>query len=191
MHVCTHIHTSNSYIYAHTHTRTQVSLQMDPSIVQVQLRKPKNDQAAPKLFTFDGVYYMNDTTQQIYEEICFPLVAGVLDGYNGTVFAYGQTGCGKSYTMMGVDVPIENKGIIPRAFEHIFDHVAVSEGVKYLVQASYLEIYNEEVRDLLGKDSKRKLELHEHPEKGVYVQGLSHHKVRSSNSGVLISWRGV
>ena len=115
------------------------------------------------------IYYMQD--------ICFPLVEGVLDGYNGTVFAYGQTGCGKSYTMMGVENPAANKGVIPRAFDHIFDHVAVSTEVKYLLSASYLEIYNEEVRDLLGKDVKKKLELHEHPERGVYVQGLSSHMV--------------
>ena len=51
---------------------------MDTSIAQVQLRKPNNQQAPPKLFTFDGVYFMKDTTQQIYEDICFPLVEGVL-----------------------------------------------------------------------------------------------------------------
>ena len=67
--------------------------------------------------------------------------------------------------------------MIPRAFDHIFDHIAVSAEVKFLLTASYLEIYNEEVRDLLGKDVKKKLDLHEHPEKGVYVQGLSSHKV--------------
>ena len=157
---------------------------METSVGQVQLRKPKNAQAAPKFFTFDGVYYMKDTTQQIYEEICFPLVEGVLQGFNGTVFAYGQTGCGKSYTMMGVEDPPENKGIIPRAFDHVFDQVAVEEDMKYMVQASYLEIYNEEVRDLLGRDVKKKLELHEHPEKGIYVQGLSHHKVGRPRSQV-------
>ena len=118
---------------------------MDPSIAQVQLKKTASEQAPPKLFTFDGVYYINDTTQQIYEEICFPLVEGVLEGYNGTVFAYGQTGCGKSFSMMGVTDPPGNKGIIPRAFEHIFDQIAVSDRVKFLVRASYLEIYNEEV----------------------------------------------
>ena len=79
--------------------------------------------------------------------------------------------------MMGVEDPPENKGVIPRAFDHVFDQAAVVEGMKYMVQASYLEIYNEEVRDLLGRDSKKKLDLHEHPERGVYVQGLSHHKV--------------
>lgn len=118
---------------------------MDSSIVQVQLRKPKSGDTPPKMFTFDGVYFIKDTTQQIYENICFPLVSGVLEGYNGTVFAYGQTGCGKSYTMMGVEDPPENQGIIPRAFGHIFDHVSTNGSIKYLVRASYLEIYNEEV----------------------------------------------
>lgn len=70
-----------------------------------------------------------------------------------------------------------HRGVIPRAFDHIFDHIAVSAEVKFLLTASYLEIYNEEVRDLLGKDVKKKLDLHEHPEKGVYVQDLSSHKV--------------
>lgn len=120
---------------------------MDQKISQVQLQKPcRGKELAPqKLFTFDGVYFIKDTTQQIYEEMCFPLVSGVLEGYNGTVFAYGQTGCGKSYSMMGVEDPVENKGVIPRTFEHIFDQVAVTENVKFLVRASYLEIYNEEV----------------------------------------------
>ena len=88
-------------------------------------------------------------------------------------------GCGKSYTMMGVEHPMANKGIIPRAFEHIFEHVAIADERKYLIRATYLEIYNEEVRDLLGRDVKKRLDLHEHPDKGVYVQGLSMHKVNS------------
>jgi len=150
---------------------------MEPSISQVQLRKPDSSEQQPKSFTFDGVYYMDSTTHQIYEEVGFPLVGGVLEGYNGTVFAYGQTGCGKSFSMMGPPSPEEQRGIIPRAFGHIFDHISVTEGTKFLVHASYLEIYNEEVRDLLGKDAKRKLDLKEHPEKGVYVNGLSQHKV--------------
>lgn len=96
---------------------------------------------------------------------------GVLEGYNSTVFAYGQTGCGKSFTMQGVTNPVSQRGIIPRAFEHIFEAVSVAEGTKYLVLASYLEIYNEDIRDLLGQDVKRKLDLKEHADKGVFVQG--------------------
>jgi kinesin family protein 3/17 len=59
-----------------------------------------------------------------------------------------------------------------RAFDHIFETVGVAEGCKFLIHASYLEIYNEEIRDLLGKDVKHKLDLKEHPEKGVYVSGM-------------------
>ncbi|PNF34169.1 Osmotic avoidance abnormal protein 3 [Cryptotermes secundus] len=81
--------------------------------------------------------------------------------------------------MQGVTNPTSQKGIIPRAFEHIFEAVSVAEGTKYLVLASYLEIYNEEIRDLLGPDVKRKLDLKEHADKGVYVQDLSMHPVQN------------
>jgi kinesin family protein 3/17 len=74
--------------------------------------------------------------------------------------------------MQGVTDPASQRGIIPRAFEHIFEAVSVAEGTKYLVLASYLEIYNEEIRDLLGRDVKRRLDLKEHADKGVYVQGI-------------------
>lgn len=73
--------------------------------------------------------------------------------------------------MQGVTNPVSQRGIIPRAFEHIFEAVSVAEGTKYLVLASYLEIYNEDIRDLLGQDVKRKLDLKEHTDKGVFVQG--------------------
>lgn len=73
--------------------------------------------------------------------------------------------------MQGIPQPLAQRGIIPRSFEHIFEAISVAEGTKYLVLASYLEIYNEEIRDLLGNDIKRKLELKEHADKGVYVQG--------------------
>ncbi len=73
--------------------------------------------------------------------------------------------------MQGVKDPASQRGIIPRTFEHIFEAIDSSENMKYLVHASYLEIYNEDIRDLLGKDVKRKLNLKQHPDKGVYVEG--------------------
>lgn len=97
----------------------------------------------------------------------------MLEGYNSTVFAYGQTGCGKSFTMQGVREPANQRGIIPRAFEHVFEAVSVDSKHRFLVLASYLEIYNEEIRDLLGGDPRRGLELRENPERGVYVHGAS------------------
>lgn len=159
--------------------KCEVVVQMDSSSGQCGLSKPGDKTQPPKLFTFDGAYFMDSTTETIYSDICFPLVDGVLEGYNGTVFAYGQTGCGKSFSMQGITDPPTQRGVIPRAFEHIFDAIQVSENMKFLVHASYLEIYNEEIRDLLGKDHKSKLELKEHPERGVYVKDLTQHPVHS------------
>ncbi|XP_026815312.1 osmotic avoidance abnormal protein 3 isoform X2 [Rhopalosiphum maidis] len=138
---------------------------------------PTDGSAPPKTFTFDGVYGPDSNTEQIYNDIAYPFVEGILEGYNCTVFAYGQTGCGKSFSMQGVDSPPHQRGIIPRAFEHVFEAISVTDDVKFLVLASYIEIYNEEVRDLLSTDTKRRLELKENPERGVYVHELSHHAV--------------
>uniref|UniRef100_A0A8D0H2I7 Kinesin-like protein n=1 Tax=Sphenodon punctatus TaxID=8508 RepID=A0A8D0H2I7_SPHPU len=152
---------------------------MDSARGQCFIQKPGGLDDPPKQFTFDGAYSLGHTTEQVYNEIAYPLVEGVTEGYNGTIFAYGQTGSGKSFTMQGILDPLSQKGIIPRAFEHIFETVQCAENTKFLVRASYLEIYNEDIRDLLGADTKQKLELKEHPEKGVYVRGLSLHTVHS------------
>ncbi|XP_058512500.1 LOW QUALITY PROTEIN: kinesin-like protein KIF17 [Ochotona princeps] len=132
-----------------------------------------------KQFTFDSAYHTDHVTEQIYKEITYPLVEGVTKGYNGTIFAYGQMGNRKSLTMQGLPDPPSQRGIIPRAFEHLFESVQCAENTKFLVRASYLEIYSEDVRDLLGADTKQKLEVGEHPEKGMYVKGLSMHTVHS------------
>jgi hypothetical protein len=134
-----------------------------------------HEEAPPKPFTFDGVYYMDSTAEQIYNEIVYPLVEKVIEGYNGTVFAYGQTGSGKTFSMQGDEKVPAQRGVIPRTFEHIFESIATTEHTKFLVHVSYLEIYNEEVRDLLGDDRQKKLEIKEHSERGVYVAGLSMH----------------
>ncbi|XP_062842344.1 kinesin-like protein KIF17 isoform X2 [Trichomycterus rosablanca] len=152
---------------------------VDTSRCQCFIKKPGAAEEPPKQFTFDGTYFIEQTTEQMYNEIAYPLVEGVTEGYNGTIFAYGQTGSGKSFTMQGVSDPSTQRGVIPRAFEHIFETIQCVENTKFLVRASYLEIYKEEIRDLLGKDTKHKLELKEHPEQGVYVRDLSMHTVHS------------
>ena len=83
-----------------------------------------------------------------------------VQGFNGTIFAYGQTGAGKSYTMDGGDQPA-TEGLMPRAFRHITDKIGLNKNknLKFLIQASYLEIYNNEVYDLLGKNPKKALKL--------------------------------
>ena len=86
----------------------------------------------------------------VYNECARKIVDSVLAGYNGTIFAYGQTGTGKTFTMEGVRAIPELRGIIPNSFAHIFGSIAKAEGdTRFLVRVQYLEIYNEEVR-LLG-----------------------------------------
>ena len=97
----------------------------------------------------------------------------ILNGYNGTVFAYGQTGAGKSYTMMGSDIDnSDTKGIIPRIVEQIFASILASPGnIEYTVRVSYMEIYMEKIRDLLQPQNDN-LPIHEEKNRGVYVKGL-------------------
>ena len=97
----------------------------------------------------------------------------ILNGYNGTVFAYGQTGAGKSYTMMGSDIDdADAKGIIPRIVEQIFASILTSPGnIEYTVRVSYMEIYMERIRDLLQPQNDN-LPVHEEKNRGVYVKGL-------------------
>lgn len=136
----------------------------------------------PKTFTFDTVFGPESTQLDVYNLAARPIIDNVLEGYNGTIFAYGQTGTGKTFTMEGNrDVP-EQKGIIPNSFAHIFGHIAKAEGDKrFLVRATYLEIYNEEVRDLLGKDQTIRLEVKERPDIGVYVKNLTGAVVKNAD----------
>ncbi|KAL6112483.1 kif17 [Pungitius sinensis] len=158
---------------------SDVVLSVDLRRCQCFIAKPGAADEPPKHFTFDGTYFLDQTTEQMYNETAYSLVEGVTEGYNGTIFAYGQTGSGKSFTMQGVSDPAAQRGVIPRAFEHIFESIQCAENTKFLVRASYLEIYNEEIRDLLGSDTKQRLELKEHPERGVHVRNLSVRTVHS------------
>ncbi|XP_042359258.1 kinesin-like protein KIF3C isoform X3 [Plectropomus leopardus] len=152
-------------------------VQMDLRLGQVILRNPRAPASEPqKTFTFDAVYDANSKQRDLYDESVRPLIDSVLAGFNGTIFAYGQTGTGKTYTMQGAWLDPEKRGVIPNAFDHIFTHISRSQSDKqYLVRASYLEIYLEEVRDLLDPNhgSARALELRESPESGVYVRDLT------------------
>jgi hypothetical protein len=138
--------------------------------------------AEPKNFTFDAVYGTDSTQAVLYQQTASKIVDSVIEGYNGTIFAYGQTGTGKTFTMEGVNHDEELQGIIPRAFQQIFKMIEAhaSEDREFLVRASYLEIYNEEIRDLLSKNSTNKLELKENPDTGVYVRDLTSYVVKST-----------
>ncbi|XP_062249405.1 kinesin-like protein KIF3B [Platichthys flesus] len=148
---------------------------------QIIVKKPKETSASspPTIFTFDSVYSWNSKQIDLYNKTCRPLVNSVLLGINGTIFAYGQTGTGKTYTMEGLRNDPESRGVIPNAFDHIFKHISRSQNQQYLVRASYLEIYQDEIRDLLSKDQSHRLELSERPDTGVFVKDLSSRVTKS------------
>lgn len=124
-------------------------------------------------FTFDRVFPMDSKQTDIFDFSIRPTVDDILNGYNGTVFAYGQTGAGKSYTMMGSDIDDDiGKGIIPRIVEQIFASILTSpSNIEYTVRVSYMEIYMERIRDLLVPQNDN-LPVHEEKSRGVYVKGL-------------------
>merc|ERR1712227_1016869 len=140
----------------------------------------KGDQTGTRVFTYDSAY--DDAKQEdLYEENFRSLVNSVLNGFNGTIFAYGQTGTGKTFTMEGVRTDENLKGVIPRSFDHIFTHISRTTDEQYLVRASYLEIYQEEIRDLLSKDQSKRLQLKERGDTGVQVKDLLSFVVKSAS----------
>uniref|UniRef100_A0A914UXR3 Kinesin motor domain-containing protein n=2 Tax=Plectus sambesii TaxID=2011161 RepID=A0A914UXR3_9BILA len=153
--------------------------QMAVEVDEVNMRVTANNPAGevgepPKSYTFDATFGPNSKQVDLYNRSARPIVENVLEGYNGTIFAYGQTGTGKTYTMAGDRSVPEKRGIIPNSFAHIFDQISKSGDDKtFLVRVSYLEIYNEEIRDLLAKDQSHHLEIKERPDVGVYVKDLS------------------
>ncbi|XP_057714642.1 kinesin-like protein KIF3C [Corythoichthys intestinalis] len=148
-------------------------MEVDTELGRIFVLNPSATPGEPaKQFTFHSVFGWESTQCEVYDDAVRPVVDSVLLGFNGTVFAYGQTGTGKTWTMRGVPADPEKRGVIPNAFHHIFAHISRTRGEKYLVRSSYLEIYQEEIRDLLMENG-RKLELKESPEEGVYVKDLS------------------
>ncbi|KAJ7994181.1 hypothetical protein DPEC_G00263250 [Dallia pectoralis] len=137
-----------------------------------------------KNFSFDRVFSAEETTQQLYQELAKPLVVSTVEGYNGTIFAYGQTSSGKTFTMMGSSL---NPGVIPLAMEDVFQTIKNCPKKEFLLRVSYLEIYNETVTDLLCDSWKRKpLEIREGNNKTVYVADLSEELVTSPEQA--LSW---
>ena len=122
-----------------------------------------------KNFTFDYTYGWKATQEQIFNETAKSILESVMQGYNGTIFAYGQTG--KTYTMEGTDKE-GDKGIIPRSIEWIFSNIKNYANQQFLVRGSFVEIYNEEVRDLLSKNTKAKLNVRE-KDKVFYLEDVT------------------
>ncbi|XP_009999541.1 PREDICTED: kinesin-like protein KIF3A [Chaetura pelagica] len=160
----------------------KMAVHVDEMRGTITVHKTDSSNEPPKTFTFDTVFGPESKQLDVYNLTARPIIDSVLEGYNGTIFAYGQTGTGKTFTMEGVRAIPELRGIIPNSFAHIFGHIAKAEGdTRFLVRVSYLEIYNEEVRDLLGKDQTQRLEVKERPDVGVYIKDLSAYVVNNAD----------
>ncbi|THD19579.1 Kinesin protein [Fasciola hepatica] len=133
-----------------------------------------------KTYTFDCVLQPNSTQLECYERSAKSIVDAVLNGYNGTIFAYGQTASGKTYTMEGRVKDAEHKGIIPRIIEDIFLHIEkMDDNLEFLIKVehiqfgvSYFELYMEKIKDLLDI-SKTNLPIHETKDRMAYVKGVT------------------
>uniref|UniRef100_A0AAY4BXW2 plus-end-directed kinesin ATPase n=1 Tax=Denticeps clupeoides TaxID=299321 RepID=A0AAY4BXW2_9TELE len=143
---------------------------------------PKNPKESPKSFSFDYSYWSHTSLDdpcfasqnQVYNDIGKEMLQHAFEGYNVCIFAYGQTGAGKSYTMMGKQEEGQ-EGIIPQLCEDLFEKINDNntEELSYSVEVSYMEIYCERVRDLLNPKNKGNLRVREHPLLGPYVEDLS------------------
>ena len=157
----------------------EVDLSVDVSGRVVTVADDVGALDATHVFTFDHVYDQQSTQAEVYETTARPVVESALMGYNATIFAYGPTGTGKTYTMEGFESN-ETRGIIPRSIEQIFGHIErnASPRIRFLVRASYLQIYNDMISDLL-KPERTNLSIREDKRRGVFVEGLSEWVVRT------------
>ena len=121
-------------------------------------------------FAFDRVFDMDSTQREVYDKAARPIIDSVLDGFNGTIFAYGQTASGKTHTMLGPEIDdVENQGIIPRMVRTVFNRIeTASENMEFSVKVSMCEIYNERIKDLL-EPRHEDLKIREEKGKGVYI----------------------
>ena len=133
-------------------------------------------------FTFDSIFDMDSLQEDVYNITAKQAVQSVLEGYNSTIFCYGQTGTGKTYTMEGFTYESKNpnRGIIQRTIQDIFNFIETTsdENTKFIIRCSFLQIYNENISDLLKSD-KKNLQIREDKKKGIYVDLLSEWAVRS------------
>ena len=148
-------------------------------------------------YAFDFAFDKNTSQNMVFENSTKFLIEGVVNGFNATVFAYGATGAGKTYTMLGND---NNPGIMPLTLRELFNKVNSFSDRDYKLKFWYLEIYNENIRDLLKFDGKKNnnlentsneyLDLREDPEKGIVVSGITELNITNSSDMLKILKRG-
>ena len=154
---------------------------------------------APKTHNFNRVFDETATNEEVYAVACQPLLDAVMNGFNGTLLAYGQTGSGKTYTMgsMATFSPSLGyqsaaRGMIPMVIDSTFERIERDTKHKYKVAFSYVQIYQDEVFDLLSPDqtANEALPIREHPDRGVYLEGISEFVVRAPGEVIALLAKG-
>ncbi|ORX54901.1 kinesin-domain-containing protein [Piromyces finnis] len=151
-----------------------------------------------RTFSFDKVFSQYDNQATIYSTIISPMIKEVLEGYNCTIFAYGQTGTGKTYTMEGDltkitkdDIIIgKDCGMIPRALDEFFSYLN-KDGIEYSLRVSCIEIYNEQLKDLLTSDTSLKLQFYENAYKKITVKNLEEIPVKNVYDAIQLFQKGM
>ncbi|KAM0849728.1 hypothetical protein ACQ4PT_053551 [Festuca glaucescens] len=185
------------------HINTPVVITCNEQRREVSAAQNIANKQIDRTFVFDKVFGPKSRQQDVFNHAVVPLVGEVLDGYNCTIFAYGQTGTGKTYTMEGGGGKTQNgalpsdAGVIPRAVKKIFDTLE-AQSAEYSMKVSFLELYNEELTDLLAPEeskfsddkSKKPMALMEDGKGGVFVRGLEEEVVSSASEIYKILERG-
>ncbi|KAK8216818.1 Kinesin-like protein kip2 [Zalaria obscura] len=142
----------------------------------------------------DNVFSQTDNNSRVYDAAAKRLVRRVMEGYHGTVFAYGMTGTGKTFSMQGT---AHSPGVIPLAITDIFSYIRENPAREFLLRVSYLEIYNEKIYDLLsagagglGAPQQEEIKLREDSKRGVYATPLKEEIVQSPNQLLRVIARG-
>lgn len=160
-------------------------------------------QPATKTYPFDKVFGPEADQTMVFNEVAEGMLGEVLSGYNCTIFAYGQTGTGKTYTMQGdleltnLDAPKSTAGIVPRVLHRLFSILESQADTEYSIKCSYVELYNEELRDLLAPEYRGEqsgtggLKLYEDGKKGTMIQGLEETGVRNLKEALGMLDKGV
>ncbi|KAL2963799.1 hypothetical protein AAZX31_17G220700 [Glycine max] len=143
---------------------------------RISLHKIHGTPLSASSYAFDHIFDERSTNASVYELLAKDIIHAALDGFNGTAFAYGQTSSGKTFTMNGSET---DAGVIPRAVGDIFATMEMMSDREFLIRVSYMEIYNEEINDLLVVENQ-KLQIHESLERGVFVAGLKEEIVNNA-----------
>ncbi|CAL6038668.1 Kinesin-like_protein [Hexamita inflata] len=159
---------AHSIIYCNKNL-AQVSVKLPDRKEQTSEGQIEGEQT--RSFQFDAVYGEDATNQELFNESFRPIVQTVVEGQNGCIFAYGQTGAGKTFTMSGNGT---QPGCMPSSFNYIFEYISQQPStVSFSIKASYIEIYNECITDLISQQTD--LRIRQKPEQAIYIENLSEH----------------